>query len=71
MFLPLSFFCPKVHVKFEQAELIDVANDNYMFTEVSASTPGVPAITTNLLSIDELLETVCVGRNDSMYSSKS
>ncbi|KAG2655957.1 hypothetical protein PVAP13_1KG045300 [Panicum virgatum] len=43
---------------YQEAELIDVANDNYMFTEVSASTPGVPAITTNLLSIDELLETV-------------
>jgi len=59
MFLPLSFFCPKVHVKFEQAELIDLTTDNYMFAEVSAPTPGVPVITPNLLSIDELLETVC------------
>ncbi|PAN03982.1 hypothetical protein PAHAL_1G032700 [Panicum hallii] len=43
---------------YQEAELIDVTNDNYTFTEVSATTPGVPVITTNLLSIDELLETV-------------
>ncbi|RLN07872.1 uncharacterized protein C2845_PM11G14300 [Panicum miliaceum] len=42
--------------KYQEAELIDVTNDNYTFTEVS--TPGLPVITTNLLSIDELLETV-------------
>ncbi|RLM78290.1 uncharacterized protein C2845_PM12G02830 [Panicum miliaceum] len=43
---------------YQEAELIDVTNDNYTFTEVSATTPGVPVITTNLLSIDELLEIV-------------
>ncbi|OEL30213.1 hypothetical protein BAE44_0008765 [Dichanthelium oligosanthes] len=43
------------------AELIDVTNDNYTFTEVSVTMPtttDIPVITTNLLSIDELLETV-------------
>uniref|UniRef100_K3YPL5 Uncharacterized protein n=1 Tax=Setaria italica TaxID=4555 RepID=K3YPL5_SETIT len=46
---------------YQEAELIDVTNDNYTFAEVSATKPtatDIPAITTNLLSIDELLETV-------------
>ena len=53
---------PKVHGNFAQAELIDLRNDNITFAEVSATTltdTAIPVPTTNLLSIDELLETVC------------
>ena len=59
----LAFFSIlKVHGIFEQAELIDVTNDEDPFAEVCSTTPmatAIPVSATNLLSIDELLETVC------------
>lgn len=61
-FPPLSFFHSELRVKFEQAELIDMTNDHYTFVEVSATkttATDIPVITTNVLSIDELLDTVC------------
>nr|CAB3503111.1 unnamed protein product [Digitaria exilis] len=48
-------------IDYQEAELIDVTNENYTFAEVSATKPtsaNIPVVTTNLLSIDELLETV-------------
>ncbi|CAL5060333.1 unnamed protein product [Urochloa decumbens] len=49
---------------YQEAELIDMTNNNYTSAEVCATTPtamGIPVVTTNLLSIDELLETVVNG----------
>jgi len=46
---------------YQEAELIDLRNDNNTFAEFSATTltaTAIPVPTTNLLSIDELLETV-------------
>ncbi|KAF8677049.1 hypothetical protein HU200_046507 [Digitaria exilis] len=46
---------------YQEAELIDVTIENYTFAEVSATkstAANIPVVTTNLLSIDELLETV-------------
>ncbi|CAD6251914.1 unnamed protein product [Miscanthus lutarioriparius] len=48
---------------YQEAELIDLRNDNITFAEVSATTltdTAIPVPTTNLLSIDELLETVVI-----------
>jgi hypothetical protein len=63
LYICLTFFSIlKVHGNFVQAELIDLRNDNITFAEVSATTltdTAIPVPTTNLLSIDELLETVC------------
>ncbi|CAN6243025.1 unnamed protein product [Urochloa humidicola] len=49
---------------YQEAELIDMTNNNYTSAEVCATTPMAinnPVVTTNLLSIDELLETVVNG----------
>ncbi|XP_035814663.1 protein SEMI-ROLLED LEAF 2 isoform X5 [Zea mays] len=46
---------------YQEAELIDLRNDNNTYLEASATTLAaiaIPVPTTNLLSIDELLETV-------------
>lgn len=55
-------FHSKVQGNFEQAELINMAaNDNDAFGEVCETTPATTDMsvpTTNLLGIDELLETV-------------
>jgi hypothetical protein len=63
LYICLAFFTIlTVHGNFEQAELIDLRNDNNTFAEFSATTltaTAIPVPTTNLLSIDELLETVC------------
>lgn len=64
LYICLTFFSIlKVHGNFEQAELIDLRDDNNTFAEVSSTTltaTAIPVPTTNLLSIDELLETVCL-----------